>query len=442
LDRLGHEDLKFVELDPDRIDHYIFPDYEFKFCKGREAFAERLIGDFPGEEKGIRKFLDTTEKVDLASSPEKMAKGGLGSWISYLVRHPFMIRLSQQSFQSFLNGIIRDHRLKTVLSALLFDIALGPMQVDAATAMEVWAYFLNGAYYPKGGSRGIRDAFVGKLGEYGAELVHSAPVISMTKSNGSWKVGTEQGEEFTSKIVISNVDPKITICTLLDRSLASPNEFKKANNLQPSGSIMSIFIGTDLDLVGMGFTTGNIAEYSDWDLTPVYDAWAGNSDPKMGRAYFINSPSVRDPTGGLAPKDHHGLQILAGWSYESVEKWAGTGSDARREEYDRYKKEISDQAVRLAGRHVKGLADHISMLECITPLDCEKRVRTVRGGIYGPAHIPSQMGPGRFQSLECGVEGLFLAGAGTFGAGLLFCTASGYYAAEKGITYLEKSNRQ
>jgi len=282
----------------------------------------------------------------------------------------------------------------------------------------------------------LRDAFVGKLGDNGAELVNSSPVNSMMKSNGTWVVSTEQGEKYTSRIVISNVDPKITICSLLDRNLIPPNIFKKANNQQPSSSIISVYIGTDLDLVEMESTTGNMVVYSDWDLTPVYDAWSGISNPKLERGYFINSPSVRDPTGGLAPEDHHCLQILAGWSYEAVERWADLDSDAQRKEYDRYKKEICSQAIRLAGRQIEGLADHISMVECITPLDCEERVRAVRGGIYGPAHIPSQMGPGRFQSLECGVEGLYLAGSGTFGTGLLFCAASGFYAAEKGMDYL------
>jgi phytoene dehydrogenase-like protein len=248
LDKLGLEDLEFVELDPDGIDHYMFPDYEFRFCKGREALEERLIRDFPDEEIGIRRFLDTTEKIDLATSPKELAKGGIGSWISFLFRHPLMMRLGRQSFQSFLDGIINDQRLKIVLSALLFDVAEGPKQVPAATAMSVWGYFLNGAYYPKGGSRGMRDAFVGKLSENGAELVNSSVVSSMTKKNKTWIVRTEQGAEFTGRLVVSNVDPKVTICSLLDRNLVPSGIYKKANKLRPSSSILSVFIGTDLDL--------------------------------------------------------------------------------------------------------------------------------------------------------------------------------------------------
>ena len=47
LDRLGISDkVSFTELDPDGFDRYIFPDFEFRMCKGKERFRERLIGEF------------------------------------------------------------------------------------------------------------------------------------------------------------------------------------------------------------------------------------------------------------------------------------------------------------------------------------------------------------------------------------------------------------
>jgi phytoene dehydrogenase-like protein len=111
-------------------------------------------------------------------------------------------------------------------------------------------------------------------------------------------------------------------------------------------------------------------------------------------------------------------------------------------EYEALKKESSDKLVKGAENHIEGLSDHITMIECITPLDCKDRVRAVRGGMYGPAHIPSQMDMNRFHSLTCGVEGLFLAGAGTMGSGLLFCASSGFFAAEKSISYLNDLGSQ
>ncbi len=268
------------------------------------------------------------------------------------------------------------------------------------------------------------------------ELVHSTPAIALSKQAGRWVVRTGTGDQYTSRVVISNVDPALTVCSLLDPSLIPRRALRKASRLRPSGSILMALVGTDLDLAELGFTTGNICQYADWNVASCYDGWLGKSPPSTEKALFINSPSVRDAQGRYAPEGEHTLQLLAGWSYESMERWAPMAPQQRGEEYEQLKTELCDALVAGAERQVPGLASHVTRVECITPLECADRVRSVRGGIYGPAHIPSQMGPGRYQSLTCGVDGLFLAGAGTFGCGLYYCAASGFFAAEKSLAYL------
>jgi len=430
LDRLGLENLEFVELNPDSIDQYVFPEFTFNFCKGKEQLTKRLIDNFPNEREGIQHFIDLAVKIDVASSPNELAKGGISSWIKYLFKHPLMIKYSKIIYQTFLDKIFKDYRLKSVLSAPLFDVAVGPDQVSAATALSLWGYYLSGAYYPRGGSRALCNVFVNGLRSSGAKLIHSAPVTKIMKRKDMWIVMTEKGEEYTSRTVVSNADPKITVCSLLGKDIVPSRIYNKAYNLQPSGSIFSVFIGTDLDLTNMGFTTGNISQFADWDLRSYYNGWLGKTEPSADRAFFINSPSVRDPDGNLAPEGFNSLQILTGWCYEDFEKWSTLSPDQRGEEYKEYKEKLVNRLVEQAEKYIKDLSKHISLIKCITPLDCAEQVRSVRGAIYGPAHIPSQMGTGRFQNLTCGIEGSFLVGAGTFGCGLMYCSASGFYAAE------------
>ncbi|WP_237059970.1 phytoene desaturase family protein [Microbulbifer sediminum] len=435
LDQLGLEDFEFIELDPEGFDRYVFPGYEFNFCKGREQLAERLIGDFPREEKGICKFLDLTMKIDQACEPHRMVRGSHLGWIPYLLKNPVMLHYGRSTYQDVLDSITNDRKLQAVLSAPLFDVALGPRRASAAVAFGVWSYFLQGAYYPRGGSRALRDAFVKRLRQVGAVLVHSDPVKSLIRKNGKWLVRTENGNEYSSAVVVSNIDPKVTICSLLERKLVPHREFKKANRLKPSGSIISAFIGTDLDLSSY-IGSCNISRFSGWDLDPYYDAWLGNSIPRPEQAIFLNSPSVRDPTGGFAPEGHHTLQILMGGNIAGFDKWVQLKPEERGEDYTKLKSDIVKGMVAEAEAEIPALSEHITFSECVTPVECVDRVRAPEGGIYGPAHIPSQMGPGRYTSLECGVEGLFFAGAGTFGCGLFSCAASGLLAAEKAINHL------
>jgi phytoene dehydrogenase-like protein len=438
LDRLGLEEFKFVELDPDGFDRYVFPDFEFRFCKGRDQLADRFIREFPGEEKNIHRFLDIVEKVDDANQPEKMEKDGFLSWIPYLFKHPVILKYGRLTYQAVLDRITTNKRLQSIFSAPLFDIAVGPQQSSAVAAFWIWGHFLNGAYYPLGGSRALRDAFVQGLLRGKAELVHSSPVNSLSRKNDRWVVKTAKGDEYTSRVVVSNADPAVTICSLLNRTHVPNRIFKKAERLQPSGSIFCTLIGTDLDLPSLGITTANIVHYGSWDLTPLYEGWLGSTIPKIEQGFFLNSPSVRDSEGRFAPDGQHVLQLLIGGNFESFEQWASLAPGQRGEDYEELKRSIGKQMVTEAERYVPELSRHLSFIEYVTPLDCRDRVRAVRGGIYGPAHTPNQMGPGRFQSLMCGADGLFLAGAGIFGCSLYLSGASGFLAAEKAAVFLNR----
>jgi phytoene dehydrogenase-like protein len=61
----------------------------------------------------------------------------------------------------------------------------------------------------------------------------------------------------------------------------------------------------------------------------------------------------------------------------------------------------------------------------------------VRGRNHGPEQTFDQVGTGRFISFTAGIDGLFLAGAGTMGGGVMACFESGIQAASKVGTYLK-----
>ena len=61
----------------------------------------------------------------------------------------------------------------------------------------------------------------------------------------------------------------------------------------------------------------------------------------------------------------------------------------------------------------------------------------MRGGNYGPDHTPDQFGQGRFNNFGTGIDGLFLAGAGTLGCSVMVCIGSGFLSATKAAKYLE-----
>ena len=437
LDEIGMADrVEFVELQPDAIDRYSFPDFELHLCKGKDLFKEQLIQLFPKEERGIHKFFKIYDQVmraadsfvDLEMRPLKM--------LGWMLRNPSMRKYARVPYQTLLDAVTSDIRLQTALSASWFDYMLPPDRASVFCGLGTWRHYLSGGYYPRGGSVALRDTFVAALQEQGAEMRCSSPVAEIDRRNGKLQVTSVNGERWICKAVVSNADPMITLSELASPRLVPPRVANKARRLRPSGSLFGVLAGTDLDLPTLGVTSGNLVHYGIYDINKIFREAMVSESPDISKCLFINSPSVKDSDGGLSPKGRHSLQLLAGADYSSFERWATMPSRERGQEYEAYVRKLGEQIVTTVERYIPQLSQHLEFVKYITPLSLEARVNLVRGGLYGPEQTPDQMGLGRFHDGTCGIEGLFLAGAGTKGGGVYFAVISGIQAGRKVIASL------
>ncbi|MFT7671206.1 MAG: all-trans-retinol 13,14-reductase [Planctomycetota bacterium] len=64
LEACGVHDARFQELDPNAIDTFSFPDFEFRFPRGLDRYRKNLLDRFPEERGGIDRYLRALEDVD------------------------------------------------------------------------------------------------------------------------------------------------------------------------------------------------------------------------------------------------------------------------------------------------------------------------------------------------------------------------------------------
>lgn len=287
------------------------------------------------------------------------------------------------------------------------------------------------------GSGAMRDAFVSGLRDHGAELKKRSRVISVSKQGDEFIVETESKEQYAARVVISDADPVITLGSLVNPKLVSSRIRRKVRGLRPSEGSFYAFIGTNLDLPSLGITDANIIHYASYDINKMYENLFASTPSEDIPFFFITSPSVKDPHGGHAPEGCHTIEIFTGIGYDIFERWAPLPSRRRGEEYRALKERIGERLVMAAERYIFGLSEHLDFVEYATPLSNEYWVNAVRGGNYGPEQTPDQVGSGRFMTFAAGIEGLFLAGAGTIGCGVSACVASGVLAGRKAASYLE-----
>jgi len=427
FDRLGLlEDLSFRELNPEGFDRYVFPDYEVRLCKGMDRFQARLEKDFPREHTGIHTFFGILSEVQKAFQGfSKIA--GLGSIIQLLPRVPTLARYHNKTFKQLLETCFTDPNLKAALAGPGGDIGLPPGQASALMHMGVLIHFLQGAGFPVGGTRAVRDAYVKALQQHGATLKRKTPVEKILTARGEVTgVRTASGETYAAPIVISNADAVTTLNGLLGEEHLPRGTRKKIGRARYSLGSICAFVGTDLQPDEFGLDDANIWHYPSNDIDALY-APALRGEMSDTLPFFMTIPTLKDPGNHHAPEGKHTVELITFAPWEPFERWKDQPVLKRDEDYQQFKNGIGDRLLARAEVYLPGLRDHMEVLEIATPLTNTAFVNTRRGSIYGLAHTPDQAGLSRFR-IQGPVDGLFLCGADILGAGIATCVTSGTLA--------------
>jgi phytoene dehydrogenase-like protein len=425
LDKLGLEDIRFREINPDCIDRYVFDGYENQLVKGRDRWGENLAADFPHEQDNIWRFIDLMKQSDdlmrLVSG-----RGRLGQVPGTLRHAGALFRMLRAPFSEVLAHYFDDPMLRATFAGPGGDIGLPPSKAGALVSIMVLNHFLQGGYYPIGGSGAMRDAYVAQLQTHGAELKRNQLVERIEAlGGGGFAVTTAKGLRFEANTVVSNVDATHTV-EMLHGAKPSYLVRRKVKKLRPSLGCFCLFIGTDLDVAKAGITDSNIWHYGDHDIDAGY-APAFEDRFTDNPFFFLTAPTLKDPETKRAPEDHHTLELITFVPSAPFRPWFDKPTMKRGPAYEALKAEVADRLLDSAEQYVPGIREHTLVKEAATPATVWHFVRGRDGGIYGPDHGPDQTVPRRIPT-DIGVPGLYLAGASIYGAGILTCLVSGFFA--------------
>ncbi len=438
LDRL-ELDVDFRKMDGDCIDRYFFGDRELWLVEGAERWRDYLAERFPSQRKGLARFF---ELMRACGAVQRVMMGiATGADKRCALRHAATIlECMRVPFAKLLSSYFSDPLLRSVIAGPCGDIALPPSRASSYVSIMVLNHFVDGGYYPKGGSGPMRDAYVQALHACGAVLQKNRLVESIeSQSGGGFVVSTNKGERYSAPVVVSNADITHTVELLRG---ARPNWLtrRKLRRLEPSLGAFMVFVGTDLDLSGVGLTDANVWHYPSADIdaayAPLFDGRMPE-DPML----FLSAPTLKDPDSSRAPPNHHTLELITFTPPGMFDPWFERPLKQRGADYERLKTDLTARLLRTAERYAPGLRDHVQLLDAATPATAWHFVRAHAGGIYGPAHTPGQSFPRRFFP-SLGVPGLYQVGSAIFGAGIGPCMASGFLAGRSANGYLGKRARK
>ncbi len=444
LERLGLWDrLVILDLPRDGFGEYHFGSVQFLLPPSKDGFRQVLMDLAPGRRMDVARFFRVLALAEQASSALGRPKRRLGDKVRAAAALPVLAALSSATYAQVLDWVTDHPALRAALSAFSGEVGLPPSRCSALVALLVFSHYLRGAYYPRGGGAGIRDAAVELLQERGAIVRTRFRVTSIRGEPGDFLVegrptvpGSEP-ETYRARAVVAATDPKVWT-EFFQPELGLGRLQERARTMEPSVGAFYAFVGLDQDLRNRGWTGRHLAHADSLDPEAAWAIMLAPTLPDEPSMFLITSPTLKDPGGCYAPEGHTALEILTMMSYEPWKSWAGTPSRRRGSSYRETKERFGRALLRKAARYLPDLEDHLAFCDFATPLTNEYWVAAPAGGCYGPAQVPGQVGLGRFQPVTPN-PGIFLAGAGVFGGGVFPAMRAGELAGRAACRFLARA---
>jgi prolycopene isomerase len=277
--------------------------------------------------------------------------------------------------------------------------------------MPTIGYLAEGGFYPRGRSQKISDALVKFIEDRGGKVMLKTRVEKILVDGDSARgVMTENGREFTGRVVVSNANAHDTFHKMIDGGELLKEYLARMDGYSVSISCFQLFLGLKEDLVGkLGLTDSEIFVYGDYDMEAAYEA-ALSADMERTWYGLTLYDNVYD---GYSPKGKNTINVILLQGYDHWEKYEADYFAGNKGEYRKEKKRMADIVIKkIEETTMPGLADAIEVMEVGTPLTNLRYTSNYRGAMYGWDQTLNNSGATRLPH-NTPIKNLYLSGAWT-----------------------------
>ena len=425
LDLCGiSEEIEFIKLK--YFMRNVFPEHDIRLPSGNlEALITLFEQNFPEEKEGVNSLFK--EMIAIFNDFNRFLPQTAPMW-QQLPLFPFKYRslfpALKKTIKQLVDKHLKDEKLKTLLFANYGFYGLPTSEVNIAPLIGNMGYWMEGAYYPKGGSQTLPNAFVELIKRKNGDVFFNTKVVSIIVKQGTARgVTTKTGKKYFGKQIISNIDARKTFHTLVGDEKLPAKFVKKIDRMKPSVSAFIVYICMDEKFKAI------LKDLEDYEIfiSNTYDQnkdykWILDCDAENA-SFYITLYSNVDKS--LVKNGKFILSLIQGQSYKYWEKFEGDYNAGNKTEYNKEKDRIAGILVKRSETVIPNLSKHIEFEESATPLTLKRFTGNFNGAIYGWANAVNQVTPmDRLTKLP--IKNLHLSSAWTYpGAGQAATIACG-----------------
>uniref|UniRef100_A0A8D2JNG1 All-trans-retinol 13,14-reductase n=1 Tax=Sciurus vulgaris TaxID=55149 RepID=A0A8D2JNG1_SCIVU len=409
---------------------------EFPLYSGKKAYIQGLKEKFPQEKDAIDKYMKLVKVVAdgvvhailLKFLPLRMAqllsKCRLLTWF-----FPFL-HASTRSLAEVLQQLGASPELRAVLSYIFPTYGVTPSHTTFSMHALLVDHYLQGAFYPRGGSSEIAFHTIPVIQQAGGAVLTKATVqtVLLDSAGKACGVGVKKGQELVNiycPTVVSSAGLFNTYEHLLPESARClPGVKQQLQMVRPGVAMFSVFIGLRGTKQDLGLQSTNYYVYFDTDMDEAMQRYLSAPREKAVQLiplFFITSPSSKDPTWPARFPDRSTMIVLLPTAYEWFEEWQEEPQGKRGQDYEAFKSSFVEAAVSAALQLFPQLEGKVESATGGSPLTNQFFLAAPRGATYGADHDLGRLHPHMVASLrpQSPIPNLYLTGQDIFTCGLM-----------------------
>jgi all-trans-retinol 13,14-reductase len=416
---------------PELFQKIVLPDLTFEIYATPQRYQTDLRDRFPLETIAIRTYFRHIQQLKYWYVGHLLVRQ-----LPHSLRQIFAPllklgpgKLAHLSLQAYLDQHFCDPQLKAILAATWGPYGLPPTQMSFAVQAMTTVHYLDGGWYPVGGSKAIADTIRPVIEQAGGKILTQQLVQQILIKHGR-AIGVtvenrhhheHQVETYYAPVIVSDAGAFNTYTQLIPPGYAQ--DYRRSLQQFPkSHSPLILFLGLNASPEILGFGGEHYWIFSDMD----YDrAFADQLiDPSYRpRSAFLSFPSLKDPTAHR----HTAILIVFG-DYSNFQAWQGQPWRQRDPDYYQLKTQITQAFIDWLEGYYPGFRQLIAYQELSTPLTMAYFGQSDRGAAYGIPWVPDRIDQ-PWIGAQTPIKNLYLTGSDALSPGVVGAMMGGVQAA-------------
>ncbi len=384
------------------------PEYSLSMPSEKDDICKFIVDQFPSQKQNVERL-----SREVRTFYDKVIDSEFDFENTFVKNNTeFISKYHNISYKSFIDSIFTDDKLRSLFYSQWPYCGASPSYGSVLYYFMMFVvHWFEGSHYCKGGFSELASALALAITKNGGEVKTKSRVVEINADkNNVQTVKTINGDEFESRIFVSNISPYLIHNELLNEEARGKRWQRRLSNLRPSPSSVIVYLGMKPQFHEL--VNNNILFwYASNDFKQIFSNILNNKKETIDHLIFLKS---------IEGSDNPTLTLMNFAQKSFSNDWKNE------------KMHIADRMLQKAEKLYPGFNDLIELKEVGSPSTFERYTLNTEGTLYGFENTKEMYGEAKMP-ITTHLKNLFQTGHWGKPGGGVWNVMSNAYSASKVI---------